>query len=192
MNEQTHRAVEISLAEQAIGGLRMRLGRRERRHLLPPETRRRRQRCGLTAACERRDHLPCRVVDLAAGEMRHARHRRRREPIPPATEVFAGVRCPRRRSRRSVECGLSPHGGIPVEDRFRDPHEIIHAWIGQALAPGFVQGKLSAQAENVPRIDQRATGHRPHEQRGGGIELIECGGTFLRADALIGACRLPQ
>ena len=55
-----------------------------------------------------------------------------------------------------------------------------------------MEGKLSAQAEDVPRIDQRATGHRPHEQRGGGIELIECGGTFLRADALIGARRLPQ
>ena len=61
-----------------------------------------------------------------------------------------------------------------------------------------MQGKLTAQAEDVPRIDHRATGHRPHEQRTGDIKLIECGGALSRADALarggalVSGCRLPQ
>ena len=175
VHEQPGGAVEIALVQERVGGLGMAAGRRESRHLLPPESGRGGGRPQATAAAERLEHLTGRFQTLASGEMRHARHRRGGVLVPPARQLLERGGGGRGSGRVAGQPSLSPDGRVGVEDRAGRGHEVVDAGIGQALAAGLVKRKLPGQPEDVPGIDRRPAAHRAKEKLHRGVELAEPG-----------------
>ena len=93
--------------------------------------------------------------------------------IPPGRQPFERCRGSNRVGGGSVETARLPDRRVAGEDRFRHRHEIVHARIGEALAPRLVKRKLAAEAEDVPGIDRRAAADGAEEQIGGVVEQVE-------------------
>jgi hypothetical protein len=113
--------------------------------------------------------------------MGHAGDRGRRESVPPHGEPLERGGGPHRGGFFSRQLGRPPGVGTAVEDRLDGIHEVVHPRVGQALAPGLVERKLPAQAEDVPGIDRGAAVHRPQQEVAGLVERRDGGRGVGRA-----------